>query len=155
MTSIIHRLDIMKMVLPQQKECMYHYTEAEAATGIFWRDRDGVNITELSMDVKDEEVVVPVVEPSYCGKQVRYEVEGTAVSLDRKAGIVTAKEQGVAIIRAYNEQNQLLSSLTVSVADHANMTGIAGKNYTGLYNHNGTWWYLKNGYREKVCWSCT
>ena len=116
-----------------------------AAPGIVWKNRDGVHVTNLTMDKGEEVTVVPAADPSYRAKQVDYRVEG-AVGFDVKTGTVTAKQKGTGKITAVDSSGKVLSALTVTVEDALDLTEAAGKNYTGLFQHKGTWWYLKNGY---------
>ena len=131
-------------------EGMYQVLSGEAkASGVSWRDEEGNSLTSLTLDVQDKEMLIPVPDPSYSGKRVRYEVEGAAVTFSEKTGIVTAVSKGTAKIIAYDEAGNAVATLPVTVGDNSNLTQIAGKNYTGLYKYKGTWWYLKNGYIQK------
>ena len=115
---------------------------------VSWKNRAGAAVTTLSVDVEEDEVAVPVMEPSYSGKQVRYVTSGP-ISYDVKTGIVSAEGSGSAAITARDGNNNILATLKITAADAADLTAVAGKDYTGLFKYNGTWWYLKNGYVQK------
>lgn len=124
------------------------YGTAEDTIDISWHDRKGKNVTRLTIDKGEEKTIVPVANPSYCAKEVRYYTEGTAVSFNEKTGTVTARERGNATIYAYGAKGEVLSKLQINVTDGSDMTAVAG-DYSGLFNYRGTWWYLKNGYVQK------
>ena len=117
--------------------------------GVSWRDRAGADIKELTVDKDEEEVLVPVVIPSYYAKQVYYYTDDKTLSFTEKTGTVTATAAGKAAISACDSQNNILSALEVNITDTADMTEIAGDDYNGLFRYNGIWWYLKNGYVQK------
>ena len=120
---------------------------SDELSSVLWKDRDGNSITSLTVDMAEGEVAVPVTEPSYCGKQVRYSTYGS-VSYDAATGTVRAKEAGKGTVTALDTSNRVLSVLNVTTTDNSNLTEVAG-NYTGLYKYNGTWRYLKNGYIQR------
>lgn len=124
------------------------YGTAEDTIDISWHDRKGKNVTRLTIDKGEEKTIVPVANPSYCAKEVRYYTEGSAVSFNEKTGTVTARERGNATIYAYGAKGEVLSKLQINVTDGSDMTAVAG-DYSGLFNYRGTWWYLKNGYVQK------
>ena len=124
------------------------YGTAEDTIDISWHDRKGKSVTRLTIDKGEEKTIVPVANPSYCAKEVRYYTEGTAVSFNEKTGTVTARERGNATIYAYAAKGEVLSKLQINVTDGSDMTAVA-VDYSGLFNYRGTWWYLKNGYVQK------
>ncbi len=99
-------------------------------------------------DKGKKETAVPIIYPSYRMKDVQYYVEGTEVSYNQKTGMVTAKERGNAAIFARDSLGRISAELKITVKDISNLTEAAG-NYSDLYHHKGTWWYLKNGYIQK------
>ncbi len=116
---------------------------------ISWRNRAGENISRLTVDKDEQEILVPVVIPSYYAKQIYYLTPDKTISFNERTGTVSAKAAGTAEILARNMQNNIVSTLAVNITDIADMTEIAGSNYNGLFQYNGSWWYLKNGYVQK------
>ena len=90
-------------------------------------------------DKGKKETAVPIIYPSYRMKDVSY---------NQKTGMVTAKERGNAAIFARDSLGRISAELKITVKDISNLTEAAG-NYSDLYHHKGTWWYLKNGYIQK------
>ena len=116
---------------------------------IFWKNRQGEQITALVADKGEDETAVPVVSPSYCSKKVQYYIEGEAALFYEKNGTVIAVKRGMATIYASDIQGRTLATLKITVTNTADMTEAAGEDYTGLFRYKGVWWYLKNGYVQK------
>ncbi len=119
-------------------------TGISVPTEVQWRDEKGQEISSISISYTgDTEVLVPVANPVYTGKEISYSVSGDAISFDDSNGIVTAKGAGASVITASYNGN-VLSQISVTVAHSSDLSDVAG-NYTGLFYYDGTWWYLVNG----------
>ena len=101
------------------------YYSAEENPKVYWKNREGTNITGLTLGLGDVKVAVPVTEPVYCSKQMAYEVNGTAVSIDEVSGTLNGKNEGKAKIAARSAGGNIVSTLAVSVK------GIGVPNLTG------------------------
>lgn len=102
---------------------LYHPEEENSK--VYWKNREGTNITGLTLGLGDVKVAVPVTEPVYCSKQMAYEVNGTAVSIDEVSGTLNGKKEGKAKIAARSAGGNIVSTLAVSVK------GIGVPNLTG------------------------
>ena len=119
---------------------------------VTWKDRGGMPVSSVKADAGYDVTVVPVAEPSYAGKQVHGTVEGSGVSYDQKTGILSVSKAGAATLTARDAGGNALAVLKVTATDTTDMSDIAGS-YTGLYKHNGTWYYLVKGRLQKDCTS--
>lgn len=91
------------------------YNAGNQPPKVCWKDRKGSRITSLTMGSGEAKVAVPVTDPVYCGKQVRYKVEGKAAVFNKKTGTITAKEQGTAKILVSDMAGNILSALPITV----------------------------------------
>lgn len=117
-------------------------------TSVSWRNGEGDTIDKLTVDKDGTAVLVPVVTPLYDSKKVDYSVEGQAVDYDEATGTVTWKNPGFATIYARGADGKTLSKVTVTGMNGADMRWLAG-NHTGLFEYDGTLWYLKDGYIQE------
>lgn len=91
------------------------YNAGNQTPKVYWKDRNGNDITSLAIGSGDAKVAVPVTNPVYCGKQVRYKVAGKAAVFNEKTGTIIAKEQGTSKILVSDTAGNTLSTLTITV----------------------------------------
>ncbi len=122
---------------------------SSGSLAVTWKDEDYNAITSLSLEyASDYATVVPVVDPVYLAKRVSFEISGDSVSYVFSTGTVTGASSlsyGTSKITPSGASG----TLTVNIEAAADLSSIAGKDYTGLYKYNGVWWYLKNGIIDK------
>lgn len=93
------------------------YHTGQETQKVYWNNREGMPITQLTSGMGDVKVVVPVAEPIYCSKQIEYEADGAIVLFDKILGTVAAKKQGTAKIVARGAGGNAISTLSVTVKD--------------------------------------
>ncbi len=120
----------------------------EVPSGVSWKNEAGQDITSLSLYIEgDTSIAVPEVNPVYTAKRVSYKA-GENFSYEAATGTVTAQAKaGTSALTAAYGGKTLTATLSVTVTQSADLSGLAGKNYTGIYHavSTDTWWYLKNG----------
>ncbi|MCD8365774.1 MAG: hypothetical protein LUC83_08210 [Clostridiales bacterium] len=123
------------------------YTDASVSTkvtGLLWKNADGETLSSLTMEYRGyDEVVVPVTTPVSLAKQVSYTATGV-ISYDSMTCEVSASNSGTGKLTA--KGGSLSTWLNVKVNRSYDLTGKAGKTYTGIYSYNGTKYYLVNGW---------
>ncbi len=128
---------------------MYGRTKQKKATGITFKNYENESVSKISVLVGQSETLVPVTTPVYAGKSVRYSVNTSVAEFNPLYGTVTGKEAGTVRIYAYDSTG-IRIWVTVHVkSDADDYTWEAGKDYTGIYNDNGTLLYLENGRVQK------
>lgn len=84
---------------------------------VSWRDAQGKSIIQpLSLKSGESVTVVPVVEPLYRSKEVRYQTSSSALSYTVDGGMLAGNRAGNAELRALSADDAKLASLSVSVA---------------------------------------
>ncbi len=115
-----------------------------ALSSISWKDASGQTVTSIELEYSDETTIaVPVASPAYAAKQISCSVSGSSVSYSASTGIISGKTAGKTVITASGGGKS--ADLSVNVVTMVDLTGVAGKDYTGFYKYDGDYWYLKNG----------
>ena len=112
---------------------------------VLFYDKDGQNVSGLQIRNGQSKVLVPVTDPSYLSKDISYTVEGSAVSYDSLHCIVKGQKEGTAIIYAKDKRGNVITQTKITVGSADDYREEVG-NYTGLYEDNGKWYYLNNGW---------
>ncbi|MGM9537218.1 MAG: sialate O-acetylesterase [Candidatus Onthomonas sp.] len=90
----------------------------EADVSVSWRNTQGKVIDrDLSLKRGASTIVVPVVEPLYCAKQVSYQVSSPVLSYDAASGKLTGNTTGTAALQACSPSGTQVSSLGIMVAN--------------------------------------
>ena len=126
-------------------EGMYHVVQGQGIdrSSVTWKNLEGKEIAQVYVRQNRSTTVVGVSTPVYAAKNVTYRTLGD-ITYDSDTGKLQGLRKGSSsyiIARSAGKSN----ILRVTVLDEWDYSAELGSSYTGLYEDNGTWVYVKNG----------
>lgn len=129
-------------------EGMYQvvYGQNASSPKVTWKDADGQTVTQIYVRQNRTTTLVGVTSPVYAAKNVTYRTIPTdTISYDPETGTLNGLKQTnnayvIARIGTFGSQ-----MVRVKVLDEWDYSMELGTSYTGLYDDNGEWIYVRNG----------
>ena len=108
-----------------------------------WRDADGKSVTQAYVRQNRSTTLVAVATPVYAAKNITYSTSGD-VTYNPETGTLTGTKQGGSASVSANVGGKN-NTIKVNVLDEWDYSAELGTSYTGLYNDNHTWVYVRDG----------
>ena len=124
---------------------MYQIVQKQGMNNVTvdWRDANGRSVTQVSVRQNRSTTLVGVATPVYAAKNVTYSTSG-GVSYNPETGTLTGLQKGRSASVFANVSGRS-NTIQVNVMDEWDYSAELGTSYTGLYDDNNTWIYVRNG----------